>query len=103
MCERLVAWHGAIVAEFLDEGASRRRRWSNRPEAGRLLESLADRNRGFDAIVVGEYERAFCGRQFDELVPLLRALARPTEGVLRHPHMPMSGRSWLTDGLGSAP
>ena len=27
--------------------------------------------RGFDAIVVGEYERAFCGRQFEDLVPVL--------------------------------
>ncbi|GAA0256542.1 hypothetical protein GCM10010492_66830 [Saccharothrix mutabilis subsp. mutabilis] len=71
--ERLVAGHGTVVAEFFDEGASRRRRWSNRPAAARLLEALADPDRGFDAIVVGEYERAFCGRQFDELVPLLRA------------------------------
>ncbi|RKT55550.1 recombinase family protein [Saccharothrix australiensis] len=73
VCGRLVAGHGAIVSEFFDEGASRRRRWSNRPEAARLLEALADPDCGFDAIVVGEYERAFCGRQFDELVPLLRA------------------------------
>ncbi|WP_051764857.1 recombinase family protein [Saccharothrix syringae] len=73
VCERLVAGHGTIEVEFFDEGASRRRRWSNRPEAARLLEALADLDRGFDAIVVGEYERAFCGRQFDELVPLLRA------------------------------
>ncbi|WP_238413250.1 recombinase family protein, partial [Saccharothrix deserti] len=73
VCERLVAGHGVIVAEFFDEGASRCRRWCNRPEASRLLEAVADPDRGFDAIVVGEYERAFCGRQFDELVPLLRA------------------------------
>ncbi|MEU4744757.1 recombinase family protein [Actinosynnema sp. NPDC023658] len=73
VCERLVAGHGLVVAEFFDEGSSRRRRWLNRPEAARLLEASADPDRGFDAIVVGEYERAFCGRQFDELVPLLRA------------------------------
>ncbi|MBB5803580.1 DNA invertase Pin-like site-specific DNA recombinase [Saccharothrix ecbatanensis] len=73
VCERLVAGRGTVVAEFFDECASRRRRWSNRPEAARLLEALTDPDPGFDAIVVGEYERAFCGRQFDELVPLLRA------------------------------
>ncbi|MFD0204712.1 MULTISPECIES: recombinase family protein [Saccharothrix] len=72
VCERLVAGHGTVVAEFFDEGSSRCHRWSNRPEAARLLKALAE-ERGFDAIVVGEYERAFCGRQFDELVPLLRA------------------------------
>ncbi|MFE9750235.1 recombinase family protein [Saccharothrix saharensis] len=73
VCERLVAGHGVIVAEFFDEGASRRRRWSNRPAAACLLEALAGPDRGFDAVVMGEYERAFCGRQFDELVPLLCA------------------------------
>ncbi|GAB2993692.1 hypothetical protein GCM10027184_55230 [Saccharothrix stipae] len=55
----------------LDEGASRRRRWCNRPDVARLLAAVGDPDRGFDAIVVGEYERAFCGRQFDELAPLL--------------------------------
>ncbi|KOX19744.1 hypothetical protein ADK67_32900 [Saccharothrix sp. NRRL B-16348] len=73
MSELLVAGHGLIVAEFFDEGVSRRRRWSNRPEGARLLEALVDPDRGFDAVVVGEYERAFYGRQFDEMVPLLRA------------------------------
>lgn len=73
VCERLIAGHGLVVEEFFDEGSSRRRRGSNRPEAARLLEALADPDRGFDAIVVGEYERAFCGRQFEGLVPLLRA------------------------------
>ncbi|MBB5803568.1 DNA invertase Pin-like site-specific DNA recombinase [Saccharothrix ecbatanensis] len=73
MSELLVEGHGVVVAEFFDEGVSRRRKWSNRPEGDRLLEALADPDRGFDAIVVGEYERAFYGRQFDEMVPLIRA------------------------------
>lgn len=71
MSELLVEGQGLVVAEFFDEGVSRRRRWSNRPEGARLLEALADPDRGFDAVVVGEYERAFYGRQFDEMVPLL--------------------------------
>jgi site-specific DNA recombinase len=43
-----------------------------RPEAGRLLEMLARPDRGFDAIVVGEYERAFAGHQLYDLLPVLR-------------------------------
>ncbi len=35
-----------------------------------LLAALADPNRGFDAIVVGEYERAFYGNQLLQLAPL---------------------------------
>ncbi|QUQ64604.1 hypothetical protein JJ691_23240 [Kutzneria sp. CA-103260] len=42
---------------------------------GTLLQALADPDRRFDAIVIGERERAFCGRQFDQLAPLLRAAA----------------------------
>lgn len=72
MSTLLVEGQGTIVAWFFDDGASRRRRWCNRPEAARLLAAIEDPDRGFDAIVVGEYERAFCGRQFDELAPLLQ-------------------------------
>jgi site-specific DNA recombinase len=35
-----------------------------------LLQSLADPDRGFDAVVVGEYERAFYGDQVLTLLPL---------------------------------
>lgn len=38
--------------------------------AGALLRALADPDRGFDAVVVGEYERAFHGNQLLELTPL---------------------------------
>jgi site-specific DNA recombinase len=64
--------HGRIVAEFFDEGVSRRVAWPDRPEAARLLATVADSVRGFDAIVVGEFERAFHGQQLLHLVPLLR-------------------------------
>lgn len=55
----LIAGRGKVVAEFFDVGVSRRRLWTNRPEAARLLAMLADAHRGFDAVVVGEFERAF--------------------------------------------
>ncbi|MFF0659523.1 hypothetical protein [Micromonospora tulbaghiae] len=57
--EDLIAVHGRIVAEFFDEGVSRRIAWLDRPQAARLLAAVADSARGFDAIVVGEHERAF--------------------------------------------
>ncbi|WP_246002294.1 recombinase family protein [Allorhizocola rhizosphaerae] len=70
--EELIADHGRIVAEFFDEGVSRRVAWPDRPQAGSLLAALADPNRGFEAIVVGEFERAFHGQQLSELAPLMR-------------------------------
>ncbi|WP_231648451.1 recombinase family protein [Saccharothrix sp. NRRL B-16348] len=70
IAERLVDGQGVIVDSFFDEGCSRTRAWHKRPATARLLTLLADPDRGFDAIVVGEYERAFCGRQFEDLVPV---------------------------------
>ncbi|MFI7074491.1 recombinase family protein [Micromonospora sediminicola] len=69
--EDLVAGHGRIVVEFFDEGVSRRIAWPDRPQAARLLAALADPARGFDAIVVGEYERAFHGQQLEQMTPTL--------------------------------
>ncbi|HCT79691.1 MAG TPA: recombinase [Micromonosporaceae bacterium] len=57
--EELVSPHGRIVTEFFDSGVSRRRSWLDRPEAAALLAALADPDRGFDAVVIGEFERAF--------------------------------------------
>jgi site-specific DNA recombinase len=54
------------VAEFFDEGASRSVAWGRRPQAA----ALADAGRGWDAIVVGEYERAFYGSQYASMAPL---------------------------------
>ena len=47
----LVAGHGRIVAEFCDVGYSRTLAWARRPQAA----ALADPDRGWDAIVIGEY------------------------------------------------
>ncbi len=68
--DALVRGHGLIVAEFFDAGQSRTVAWGRRPEAARLVALLADPGRGWDAIVVGEYERAFYGSQYAAMAPL---------------------------------
>jgi site-specific DNA recombinase len=67
----LVDGHGKIVAEFFDIGESRTLAWSRRPQAAALVAALADPDRGWDAIVIGEYERAFYGSQYASVAPLL--------------------------------
>lgn len=57
--EALVRGHGNVVAEFFDEGESRTVAWGRRPQAAALVAQLADLRRGWEAIVTGEYERAF--------------------------------------------
>jgi site-specific DNA recombinase len=66
----LVAGHGTIVAEFFDAGQSRTLAWVRRPQAAALVAALADPDRGWDAIVIGEYERAFYGGQYASMAPL---------------------------------
>ena len=66
----LVAGLGVIVAEFFDIGQSRALAWARRPQAAALLAALADPDRGWDAIVIGEYERAFYGSQYAAMAPL---------------------------------
>ena len=66
----LVRGHGVIVAEFFDTGESRTVAWGRRPEAAALVAQLADSDRGWEAIVVGEYERAFYGSQYAAMAPL---------------------------------
>jgi site-specific DNA recombinase len=66
----LVAGHGAVVAEFFDVGESRTLAWGRRPRAAALVAGLADPDRGWDAIVIGEYERAFCGGQYASMASL---------------------------------
>ena len=68
--EALVRGHGVIVAEFFDAGQSRTVAWGRRPEAAALVAQLADPGRGWDAIVVGEYERAFYGSRHATMAPL---------------------------------
>jgi site-specific DNA recombinase len=62
---------GEVVAEFFDVGQSRSLPWKRRPEAARLLDVLKLKDRGFDAVVIGEPHRAFYGPQFSLTFPVL--------------------------------
>jgi DNA invertase Pin-like site-specific DNA recombinase len=67
----LITPHGGrIVAEFFDIDKSRSIPPQRRPQASALLAALADPNRGFDAVVVGEPQRALYGNQFGDTFPL---------------------------------
>ena len=68
--EALIIGRGVIVAEFFDAGQSRAVAWARRPQAAALVAQLADPDRGWDAIVIGEYERAFYGAQYAAMAPL---------------------------------
>jgi hypothetical protein len=59
-----------IVAEFFDIGQSRTVAWPRRLQAAALVAALADPGRGWDAVVIGEYERAFYGSQYAAMAPL---------------------------------
>jgi site-specific DNA recombinase len=62
---------GIIVAEYFDVGQSRSLPWKRRPRAAQLLADLADPGRGFDAVVIGEPQRAFYGNQYSLVMPVL--------------------------------
>jgi hypothetical protein len=66
----LVSGHGVIAAEFFDTGESRTLPWARRPQSAALVAQLADPERGWDAVVIGEYERAFYGSQYASMAPL---------------------------------
>ena len=66
----LVSGHGVITAEFFDTGQSRTLPWARRPQSAALVAQLADPERGWDAVVIGEYERAFYGSQYASMAPL---------------------------------
>jgi len=68
--EALVRGHGQIVADFFDVGQTRKLAWACRPQSAALVAQLADPDRGWDAIVIGEYERAFYGSQYAAMAPL---------------------------------
>lgn len=61
---------GNIVIEFFDIDKSRSIPPQRRPQANALLKALSDRDRGFEAVVVGEPQRAFYGSQFGSTFPL---------------------------------
>jgi len=66
----LAAGAGVITAEFFDSGESRELPWARRPQAAALVAQLTDPERGWDAVVIGEYERAFYGNQYASMAPL---------------------------------
>lgn len=74
VADELVEDFGQVVVEFFDEGRSRRWSWSDRPAAAALLAAVEDRHRDFNAVVVGEYERAFYGDQFRDVIARLDAV-----------------------------
>ena len=67
----LVDAHGEIIEEFFDIGQSRSVPWKRRPEAGRLLAAIKA-GANFDAVVIGEPQRAFYGNQYGLTYPILQ-------------------------------
>jgi site-specific DNA recombinase len=66
----LIERHGEVVAEFFDIGESRSFPWKRRPQSAALLTALKDPRRGFDAVVIGEPQRAFYGNQYGLTFPV---------------------------------
>src|SRR6266702_1011401 len=61
---------GVIMAEYFDIGHTRALPWQRRPKAAELLAVLRDPARGFNAVVIGEPQRAFYGNQFSLTYPI---------------------------------
>ncbi len=61
---------GEVIAEFFDIGLSRSLPWKRRPEALRLLDTIKSPARDFEAVVIGEPQRAFYGSQFGMTFPV---------------------------------
>ncbi|MFI7453680.1 recombinase family protein [Nonomuraea sp. NPDC049714] len=68
---------GEVVAEFFDVDKSRSIPWQLRPHAAALIEELKDPRRGFDAVVIGEPQRAFYGNQYSLTFPLFEHFGVP--------------------------
>lgn len=68
---------GVVVAEYFDAGLSRSIPWQRRPEAAQLLTEIKRTDRGFDAVVIGEPQRAFYGNQFGNTFPIFEHFAVP--------------------------
>ena len=71
---------GIIVADYFDIGQSRSLPWKRRPRAAQLLIDLANPDRGFDAVVIGEPQRAFYGNQYSLVMPVVHPLRRRPVG-----------------------
>ncbi|WP_230862811.1 hypothetical protein [Amycolatopsis camponoti] len=67
MADEPVGGHGHVVATYFDVGTSRRVPWHQRPQADQLMTETSSPESAIDAIMVGEYERAFTGTQFATL------------------------------------
>ncbi|MEV6823391.1 recombinase family protein [Amycolatopsis sp. NPDC051102] len=67
MADELVAGHGQVATAYFDAGTSRRIPWRQRPQAAQLMTTASSPESVIDAIVIGEYERAFTGTQFATL------------------------------------
>lgn len=60
-----------IVEEFFDIGVSRSLPWARRPETGRLLAQMKQGDHRWDAVIVGEFARAFGAPiQYSSIYPL---------------------------------
>jgi hypothetical protein len=70
---RLIDGCGRIAVEFFDVGYSRALPWVHRPWAAALLAEAADPDRRFDAVVIGEFERAFTAWQARSVIAELNA------------------------------
>jgi len=68
----LIDGHGMVVKQFFDIGMSRSIPWKRLPEAARLLGAVKAPDRSFDAIVIGEPQRAFYGNQYGLTYPVLQ-------------------------------
>jgi site-specific DNA recombinase len=68
-----IAGRGQIVTEFFDVGYSRSLPWQRRPQAAALLREATSRQRRFDAVVIGEFERAFTAAQTHSIIAQLHA------------------------------
>ena len=66
-----IAERGMIVAEFFDVGCSRQVPWESGAGSG-ATEKAQSVDCRFDAVVVGEFERAFTDRQFEHVARILR-------------------------------
>lgn len=68
---------GVIVTEFFDVDKSRSIPWQRRPHAAALLAELRNPDRGFDAVVIGEPQRAFYGNQYGLTFPVFEHFRVP--------------------------
>src|SRR6266699_3472040 len=71
---RFVFYGRVSTEDWQDPVMSRARQrelaWACRPQSAALVTQLADPDREWDAVVTGEYERAFYGSQYAAMAPL---------------------------------